>query len=259
MTRRGESAPAAEAPVTLVTGASRGLGRAIALRLAEAGHHLVLAYHRDADAAEAVALACRAAGAASGIGATTVRADLAVPDQVAELFEAARSFAATSGGVLSGVVNNAGAAVSVGPLAKAEPEELRRDLDVNLFSVVLCCREASRTLGDGGAIVNVSSVAARLGGPHTYVHYAAAKAGVEALTRGLARELGPHGVRVNAVAPGTLWTEFHADPQRPAAVAPSVPLGRAGQPEEVAGAVAWLLSPEASYTNGAVLEVSGGL
>jgi glucose 1-dehydrogenase len=114
-------------------------------------------------------------------------------------------------------------------------------------------------LGRGGAIVNLSSGAATLGSPGEYVHYAASKAAVDTITIGLAKELGPDGIRVNCVAPGTIWTEIHADPDRPAKVAARAPLGRSGQPEEIAGAVAWLLSDDASFTTGAILRVSGGL
>lgn len=242
--------PLPSRPLTIVTGGSRGLGAAIAVRLAAAGHDLVLGYLRDAAAAESVARRCREHGAAC----VTLAGDVTDPGDVGRLFDAAER-----AGTLTGVVCNAGAATSLGPLAGSEPAALARDLDVNLLAPVLCAREASRRLGERGAIVIISSAAAQLGSPGTYVHYAAAKAGVEALAVGLSKELGPRGIRVNAVSPGTLWTDFHADPQRPAAVAAAVPLGRAGRAEEIAGAVAWLLSDDASYTTGAVLKVSGGL
>ena len=131
---------------------------------------------------------------------------------------------------------------------------------VNVVGVLLCARRAARDMLErgSGAIVNISSGAATLGSPNEYVHYAGSKAAVDAITIGLAKELGPDGIRVNCVAPGTIWTEIHADPDRPNQVAPRVPLRRAGQPEEIAGAVAWLLSDDASYTTGAILRVTGG-
>ncbi|WP_372699511.1 SDR family NAD(P)-dependent oxidoreductase [Arthrobacter sp. JSM 101049] len=239
------------ADVAVVTGGGRGIGRAIGLKLAAAGRDVVLGYHADAAAAEAVAAEIRAAGQR----ALCVQVDITVEASVQAFFAAADEF-----GTVRAVVNNAGAATAVGRLEDNDLTAIRRDLDVNLFGVIACCKyaQASLTLSGGGAIVNISSIAATLGGPSTYVHYAAAKAGVDALTVGLSKELAP-GIRVNAVSPGTIWTQFHQDPERPARVAQTVPLGRAGEADEIAGAVAWLLSAEASYVTGANLRVSGGL
>lgn len=236
-------------PLTIVTGGTRGIGRAVALRLAAEGHDLVLGYAADDEAAEATAAEIEALGAA----VATVRADLSADPS--PLLEKAAAL-----GALTGLVHAAGAVASVGPLETADPALLRRDLEVNLLAPVLVARAAIPALrATGGAIVLLSSAAATLGGAGEYVHYAAAKAGVDALTVGLAKELAADGVRVNAVAPGTVWTDFHQDPERPAKVAARIPMGRAGRPEEIAGAVAWLLSPDAGYTTGAVLRVAGGL
>jgi glucose 1-dehydrogenase len=168
---------------------------------------------------------------------------------------------------VSGLVNNAGLTAHLGNLADTPIDTVRAVLDVNLFAVIVCARCAARVMsrsrgGAGGAIVNVSSAAATLGSPHEYVHYAAAKAGVDALTIGLGKELAQEGIRVNAVAPGTVRTDIHAgagDPDRAERVSKRVPLGRPGEPDDIAAAIVWLLSAEASYVTGTTLRVAGGL
>ncbi|MFY1693883.1 SDR family NAD(P)-dependent oxidoreductase [Solwaraspora sp. WMMA2101] len=241
------------APVTVVTGGSRGIGAATVRRLAAAGHDLVIGYRRDAAAAHAVRDDVQAAGRR----AVTVAVDTTDPAGVAALFDAAADL-----GALTGLVNNAGVTSRIGPFVDLTVDDLRRVVDVNLIGYVLCAQQAARRMGAGGAIVNVSSAAATLGSPGEYVHYAAVKAATDALTVGLAKELGPRGIRVNGVAPGTVHTDIHTlsgEPNRPDRVAPMVPLRRAGQPQEIAGAVAWLLGDEASYTTGTVIRVAGGL
>src|SRR4051794_12333244 len=246
-------------PVTVVTGGGRGIGAATAVHLAGSGHAVAVGYLHDREAAGDVVRQAQARGAR----AVAIRADVTVVEQVEDLFVTA----AEQLGPVTGVVNNAGATLHVGDLVDTPVDVVRRVLDVNLLSVLLCCREATRAMstrrgGAGGAIVNVSSAAATLGSAHEYVHYAAAKAGVDAVTVGLAKELADDGIRVNAVAPGTVRTGIHAaagDPGRPDRVATVIPLGRPGEPEEIAPAIAWLLSPEASFTSGAVLRVAGGL
>lgn len=239
---------------TLITGGTRGIGAATALRLARDGHDLVLGYARDARAAEEARLAVEDAGARC----TVVRADLTEPDGVDRLFEEA--------GPLTGVVNNAGATLHIGKLAETPPDVIAATVDLNLTSALLVARAAVRALGtsyggSGGVLVNVSSGAATLGSPNEYVQYAAAKAGVDAMTIGLAQEVAGDGVRVVGVAPGIVRTTIHADagePGRIERVGPLVPLGRAGEPAEVADAIAWLLSDEASYVTGTTLRVAGG-
>ncbi|MFI1310775.1 SDR family NAD(P)-dependent oxidoreductase [Streptomyces albidoflavus] len=238
-------------PLTVVTGGSRGIGAAVCARLAADGHDLVVGYRSDRAAAEAVAERVRAAGRR----ALAVAVDTADAASVDALFDEAATL-----GTVTGLVNNAGMSGPVGRLADADPAGLSRALDVNLLGYLLCARRAVRDLAasGGGALVNISSAAATLGSPGEYVHYAAAKGAVDTLTVGLAKEVAEDGIRVNCVAPGVIWTEFHADPERPAKQAPRIPLGRSGQPEEIAGAVSWLLSADASYTTGAVLRVAGG-
>ncbi|MFG3025972.1 SDR family oxidoreductase [Streptomyces sp. NPDC048254] len=242
-------------PVTVVTGGSRGIGAAVCLRLAADGHDVVIGYVRDAGAAEAVAEGVREGGARCVV----VAVDTAVEADVERLFDTAEREL----GAVTGLVNNAAVTGPLGRLTDVDSADLRRVVEVNLLGTLLCSRRAARLMAQrgNGAIVNVSSAAATLGSPGEYVHYAATKAAVDALTVGLAKELGPDGVRVNAVAPGVVDTEMHAamgDPGRARRMGAAVPLGRPGRPEEIAAAIAWLLSPEASYTTGAVLRVSGG-
>ncbi|MEU6274391.1 SDR family oxidoreductase [Streptomyces populi] len=238
--------------VTVVTGGSRGIGAAVCRRLALEGHDVVIGYRSDLGAAEEVARAVVEAGRRC----LPVAVDTSDAAAVDGLFDAAAEL-----GPVTGLVNNAGVSGPNGPLADADPDGMREALAVNVLGYLLCARRAVRemTASGGGAIVNVSSAAATLGGPGQYVHYAAAKAAVDTLTVGLSKEVAAVGIRVNGVAPGTVWTDFHEDPQRPAKVAAVVPMGRAGRPEEISGAVAWLLSDDASYTTGAVLRVAGGL
>jgi len=245
-------------PVTVVTGGGRGIGAATAVRLARDGHDLVLNYLSDADSAEQVADQARAAGAR----AVTVAGDVAEPEVVDRLFDAAGGL-----GTVTGLVNNAGLTAHLGDLADTPVDVLRRVVEVNLLGAIWCARRAAQLMstsrgGTGGAIVNVSSAAATLGSAHDYVHYAAAKAGIDALTVGLARELADQQVRVNAVAPGIVDTDIHAaagDPDRLTRILPRIPIGRAGHVDEIAPAIVWLLGPDASYVTGAVLRVAGGL
>jgi NAD(P)-dependent dehydrogenase (short-subunit alcohol dehydrogenase family) len=249
---------ARERPVTVVTGGSRGIGAAICLELARAGHDVVLNYVSRGDAAAELARRVEALG----VRCLPVRADVTDEAEVEELFARAAGL-----GTVTGLVNNAGATSFIGDLADTPVEVIRRVIDLNLVGTVLCCRLAARTMsrsrgGSGGSIVNITSVAAATGSPHTYVHYAAAKAGVETLTRALAVELGPDGVRVNAVSPGIVRTSIHADAGDAGRVdraVPGIPLRRAGEPEDIAPTVAHVLSDRASYMSGAVITVSGGL
>jgi NAD(P)-dependent dehydrogenase (short-subunit alcohol dehydrogenase family) len=242
--------------VVVITGAGRGIGAACALAAARAGYRVGVNYLGDAAAAAGVVGRIEADGGR----AIAVRADVAEPADVARLFDEV----AGALGPVGALVNNAGTTGRITRFAELDLATLRRVIDVNLVGCMLCSQEAVRRWSGsgGGAIVNVSSIAAVTGSPGEYVHYAATKAAVEAFTRGLAREVARDGIRVNAVTPGTDAPGIPAaggDPERPARVAPRIPLGRVGRPEEIAAAVLWLLSDDASYATGSVLTVAGGL
>lgn len=244
--------------VVIVTGGGRGIGAAVARQLAREGHDVVIGYASDHETARAVVADVEAAGTQA----------LAVPGEVADEVDVRRLFeSAATLGPLTGVVCNAGITGNTpGRLDEQDAATVRRVLDVNVMGVFLCNREAVRRMstrygGGGGAIVNVSSTAAGRGSPGEWVHYAASKAAVETMTYGLAQEVAAEGVRVNAVAPGLVQTGLHAAaglPNRPAERAPMIPMKRAGEPEEIAEGIVWLLSPAASFVTGATLPISGG-
>ncbi|HEX6361561.1 MAG TPA: SDR family oxidoreductase [Albitalea sp.] len=242
----------------LVTGGGRGIGAAAAWRCAEHGFAVAVNYAHDAAAAGRVVERIRAAGGR----ATAVQADVSDEAQVLAMF--ARVDAELP--PLAGLVNNAGVVDRPARVDAMSLARLQRMFGVNVIGSFLCAREAVRRLstrhgGAGGAIVNVSSAAARLGAPGQYVDYAASKGAIDAFTLGLAREVAAEGVRVNAVRPGIIDTDIHASgglPDRAREAAPQVPMQRAGTADEVAQAIVWLLSAAASYTTGAVVDVTGG-
>ena len=245
-------------PVLLITGASRGIG-AVTARLAAARGYLVgVNYRENRDAADQVVASIRESGGT----AVALPGDVAREDEVLRMFaECDRAL-----GPLTALVNNAGVVDRKARVDEMSAARLQRMFAINVFGTMLCAREAVRRMstkhgGRGGAIVNMSSVASRIGSPGEYVDYAAAKGAVDVFTIGLAKEVATEGIRVNAVRPGIVRTEIHASggqPDRLERIAPLVPMLRPGEPEEIASAILWLLSDEASYTSGALLDVAGG-
>jgi NAD(P)-dependent dehydrogenase (short-subunit alcohol dehydrogenase family) len=242
----------------LITGGSRGIGRATALLAGQRGWAVGVNYVGNRAAADRTVADVTVAGGR----AIAIKGDVAVEADVLAMFDATQK----AFGALDGLVNNAGIVAPSLPLAEIGVERMKRVFDINILGAYLCAREAARRLarsrgGKGGFIVNVSSAAARLGAPNEYVDYAGSKGAMDSMTVGLAKELGPDGVRVNAVRPGLIDTEIHASggkPDRAATLGATTPLGRAGTAEEVAEAIVWLASDAASYVNGAILDVSAG-
>jgi len=242
----------------VITGASRGIGAATARLAARRGYAVCVNYRAARDAALALVADLEAAGTP----AIAVQADVSVEADVVRLFETAE----TRLGPLRGLVNNAGILETQMRVEAIDTARLHRIFAINVFGAFLCAREAVRRLstargGQGGAIVNVSSGAARLGAPGEYVDYAASKGAVDTLTIGLAQEVAQEGIRVNAVRPGFIYTDMHAsggEPNRVDRVKAFVPMRRGGQAEEVAHAILWLLSDESSFTTGGFIDVTGG-
>jgi NAD(P)-dependent dehydrogenase (short-subunit alcohol dehydrogenase family) len=244
--------------LVIVTGASKGIGAAVALLAAQRGYAVLVNYATDRNSAQRVADAIRS----NGGHAELAEADVSTEAGVLRLFAAADA----TGLPLAALVNNAGVVGGLSRLEDLSSEMLRRVLDVNVVGSVLCAREAVKRLSTrhhraGGSIVNITSIAARLGGSGEWVHYAASKGAVETFTIGLAREVAQEGIRVNAVSPGLIETGLHAAagaPDRLQRLAPGIPMGRPGTAEEVAETVLWLISPAASYITGAIIPVGGG-
>ncbi|MCZ6664597.1 MAG: SDR family oxidoreductase [Gammaproteobacteria bacterium] len=245
-------------PLILITGASRGIGAATARLAAARGYAVGVNFVRDEAAARGI---CDQIEMADG-RALLLPGDVSNEEHVLRMFDQLDAFDAN----LTALVNNAGVVGRIGPFSGYDSERLKRTFDINIYGAFLCARETVKRLstasgGTGGAIVNVSSAAARIGSPNEFVDYAASKAAVDAMTLGLAKEYGAQGIRVNSVRPGIVDTDIHASagaPDRVEKFSSMVPMKRAGSPEEVARVILWLFSDEASYTTGAFVDISGG-
>jgi len=243
--------------VVLVTGGSRGIGAAIAHGAAAHFEGVAITYASNSEAADAT----RSGIEVTGVACCAVRKGAGTPGEAEALLDTVE-FAL---GPVTALVNNAGVTGPISPFTEVSFRTMQEVVAVNLIAPMLLSQAIIRRWRErkiGGRIVNISSVAARLGAPGEYIPYAAAKAGIETFTRGLAKEVAPLGIRVNAVAPGTTMTGIHAaagEPDRPARVARKIPMGRVGEPEEIANAVLWLLSDEASFVTGETITVAGGL
>jgi NAD(P)-dependent dehydrogenase (short-subunit alcohol dehydrogenase family) len=242
----------------LITGGSRGIGAATVRLAAKRGYAVCFSYRSNTGAAEQLVQEVEAAGGR----ALAVQSDVGNGDAIKQLFDRCdRQF-----GPISALVNNAGITGGILRLDAVEPETVRRVLEVNVLGTILCCQEAVRRMSTaygvtGGAIVNISSGVTRSGGASEYIWYGATKGAVDTFTIGLAREVGPEGIRVNAISPGLTQTDIHvegSDAARVDRLAPQIPLGRAATPEEIAEPIMWLLSDEARYIAGEILLVSGG-
>lgn len=245
--------------VAIVTGAGRGIGAATAKLLATKGYAVVINYRQQHQRAKQVAAEIRAGGGTC----LTVKADISNEDEVHRLFDIVDNEL----GSVTALVNNAGILFPQSDFMGITSERWYKTFQVNVAGTMLCCQQAIKRMatrygGHGGNIVNVSSVASRTGSPNEYVDYAASKGAVDSLTKGLAMEYAADGVRVNAVRPGMIDTEIHADggeKGRVARLAPDLPMQRGGQPQEVADAIYWLISDRSSFTTGSMLDIAGGL
>ncbi len=246
-----------QSPVLVITGASRGIGAATALLAAQKGYNVCFTYLQQKETAQALLQQLES----YGVKALAVQADVSIESNILHLFEKVDKHF----GQLDALVNNAGI-LRKKLFSEIETKELEKLFSVNVIGSFICAREATKRMakshgGKGGAIVNVSSVASRVGSPFEYIDYAATKGAIDSFTLGLAKEIIDEGIRVNAVRPGIIATDIHAsggEPGRAERLAPIIPMKRAGLPEEVAKAIVWLLSDEASYITGSLLDVSGG-
>jgi NAD(P)-dependent dehydrogenase (short-subunit alcohol dehydrogenase family) len=243
--------------VVVITGGSRGIGRATAIAAAARGYRVCIGYASNEAAAGSVVAEIEAKNGK----AIAVKCDVGKESEILALFEAADAF-----GTLGALVNNAGIVGTTSRVDEMSAERIQRMMEVNVTGSILCAREAVKRMstrhgGQGGVIVNLSSVASKLGSPNTYVDYAASKGAIDSFTLGLGYEVANEGIRVAAIRPGLIDTDIHAsggEPDRAHRLAPNVPMKRVGTAEEIASAIVWLMSDDASYVTSAILDVSGG-
>lgn len=246
-------------PISIITGASHGIGAATAKLFAAEGYDICISYLSDDAAADEVVASCEALGSR----AIAVRGDIGNRGDVLKLFEQCDARL----GRVSCLINNAGVIGKAGRLVDLEPSTIERTFQVNVFGLTYCIQEAARRMstrsgGTGGSIVNMSSLAAALGSPNEYIHYAATKGAVETITFGAGKELAPDGIRVNAIRVGTTNTRIHnqgGNPDRPARIASITPMGRIAEPDDIARAALWLASPGSGFVTGTLITVAGGL
>lgn len=244
--------------IALITGASRGIGAATAKLLAQQNLHIIVHYHKN----KAAALTVVKHIIEHGGSAQAIQADISQPSDIVNLFNQIDQI----NGKLTMLVNNAGILFQQSTIENLSAERINKVLSTNVTGSILCCKEAVKRMaikygGKGGAIVNVSSAASRLGAPGEYIDYAASKGAIDTLTTGLSLEVAEQGIRVNGVRPGLIYTEIHADggePNRVDRLSNNIPMKRGGQPEEVAQAIVWLLSEKASYVTGSHIDLAGG-
>lgn len=244
--------------LVLITGGSRGIGAETALLAAKKGWNVVITYKSQASEAESVVEKIKQLGRRSA----AVKVDVAKEKEIYALFD----FIDHEFGCLDAVVNNAGMITVISSFVDMRPDRIRDVFNINVIGTFICAQEAVKRMaiksgGKGGSIVNISSVAARIGSPNEFIDYAASKGAIDTLTLGLSKEVAIEGIRVNAVRPGLISTDLHAaagDKDRPEHLKKFIPIQRAGEPSEVATSIIWLISDEASYVNGALLDVSGG-
>ncbi len=245
--------------VIIITGSSRGIGAATAIQAANQGYAVCINYVSNEQAANKVQHGIEQAGGK----AICVQGDASIEADVNRLFDTVDQKL----GTVTALVNNTGITTPANKLVDVPAEDLQRLVQTNIMSFLLCSQQAIKRMstrlgGNGGNIVNVSSLAAKYGSANTYVHYAASKGAMDTFTLGLAKELGPEGIRVNAVRPGMIHTDIHAvtgDANRVEKAKDRIPLQRGGEPDDIANGILWLLSDEASYTTGALLDIGGGL
>ncbi|MEE9430722.1 MAG: SDR family oxidoreductase [Melioribacteraceae bacterium] len=237
--------------IVLVTGGSRGIGKATSIELAKQGYFVCINYRVDVESAKCLEEQIKKDGGK----ALAIKADISDEKDVLKLFEQIDKLE----GALLGLINNAGILAEQSPLAQMTSDRIRKTFDINVIGTFLCSKEAiKRMVTNGGSIVNISSGASKSGSPNEYIDYASTKGAIDTFTVGLAKEVAEQNIRVNAIRPGFIETEMHIIPNRLETIKSNIPMKRVGQPIEIAKTIAWLLSDNSSYTTGAIIDIAGG-